>query len=427
MFFRGQLAILMTRTITPALQRRYTGQDGVINALWTTAPTVTCGRRASTRWRCWGLPVFEPDSFAASLPSFEPGSFAGSSFSGSVPGFEPDSFSGSVPGFGPFDFDSADFEALDLNFEDFDLRDLHLSVEDLGSAGGSGPSQRGAKGEVGAWPEPQPSALASSLRSALASLPDPYPRDETEVRQLQRELFEEPTLSRGQLAVLMTKAATPPLRGRYPGESPVGNSCPVDGCPKTWTGPIHAGQQARHIHKCYKDKLIDSVLVAWTKLLNLDLSKCPMKSCRQVNFASASDLSTHLGVNHRKVVPCQVEMPDGTICGHIPSTVYNDVPEHRELVHGLIDKRTRTTRPDIVHYCETCHLWLKGRFAVQEHAEGHLPQLLQELEHDPGCLSGSRTGKVPSICPFCLVDAALSPGQRGSAYADRATLRDHIS
>lgn len=109
---------------------------------------------------------------------------------------------------------------------------------------------------------------------------------------------------------------------------------PVAGRDKDWSGKkLHAGQRARHIHGCYRDKLIDSVLEAWSELPGLDLPKCPMKRCPAVNFATAHDLSVHLGVNHRKVVSCQVEPPDGTICGHQPPTLYNDVPEHRELVH----------------------------------------------------------------------------------------------
>lgn len=93
------------------------------------------------------------------------------------------------------------------------------------------------------WSPPQPSELASSLRSALADLPDPYPQSTSDVSKLRHELFEGPTLSRGQLAVLMTKAATPALQGGYPGEVSVNNACPVPGCPKVWTGQSMLGNR----------------------------------------------------------------------------------------------------------------------------------------------------------------------------------------
>lgn len=84
-----------------------------------------------------------------------------------------------------------------------------------------------AEDGMGAWSPPQPSELATSLRSALADLPDPYPQSTPDASKLRHELFEGPTLSRGQLAILMTKAATPALQGRYPGEESVNKACPV--------------------------------------------------------------------------------------------------------------------------------------------------------------------------------------------------------
>lgn len=328
----------------------------------------------------------------------------------------------------------------DSSLDDISARDLELYLDDLTSPGGAESSQLqtasqanpddgedGQEDPVGAWSPPTPSALATSLRSALSSLPDPYPPSESEVSQLRRELFEKPTLSRGQLAVLMTKAANPTLKGRYPGEEPVNGGCPVPGCPKVWTGAKHAGQQARHIHKCYQDLLIDTILDTWANLPELDLSRCPMKTCTKTNFASASDLSVHVAVNHRRVTVCQVMMPDGSICGHEPSYLYNDMAEHRELAHGIIEKRAQTARPMIVGYCASCKVWLKGQYDMALHAQQHLPEQLEQLTTDPGCLASDSDAEFKCLCPFCLTNEALNPLQRASTYSSSASMRDHVA